>query len=109
MKSVTSTTAHRVKKVSRVRKATSDLARRLATRLKEALSEPEVTDFRALDEILVEGVATAQLQDLPREQLHRLLVFALSETVLIDSAKRSQDWILDAVHLFLTRAAAATH
>jgi hypothetical protein len=85
--------------------STAALAGRLATRLRDALAQPETTDFHALDEILVDGVKTAQLRDLPRDQLHRLLVFALSETVLADSARRSKDWVLDAVHLFLARAA----
>jgi hypothetical protein len=103
------TTGHREKKAVTRRNATSALARRLAARLRDALSEAETTDFRAVDEVLVEGVQTAQLKDLPRDQLHRLLLFSLSETVLVDSARRSKDWILDAVQLFLARAAAASH
>jgi len=88
---------------------TSALALRLTAGLKDALARSETTDFQELDQLLVEGVSTAQLKRLPREQLHRLLVFALSETVLADSAKNSKDWVLDAVQLFLSRAAAASH
>jgi hypothetical protein len=81
----------------------STLALRLAAELEEALSEAETTDFHRIDKLIVEGVSTGQLRNLPRDQIHRQLVFALSETVLEESADSSKNWILDAVRLFLRR------
>ncbi len=85
----------------------SGLAQRLAKGLKDALSQADTTDFKNLDGIILEGVSSGELKPLPREYLHRLLVFALSESVLEDPARASRDWILDAVRLFLSRATAA--
>jgi hypothetical protein len=81
----------------------STLALRLAAELEEALSEADSTDFQRIDRLIFEGVSTGQLRDLPREQIHRQLVFALSETVLEEAVDGSRDWILDAVQLFLRR------
>jgi hypothetical protein len=87
-----------------VKERQKTLATRLAAELEEALSEAETTDFRRIDDLIFEGVSTGQLRDLPREQIHRQLVFALSETVLEeDSMDSSKNWILDAVRLFLRR------
>jgi hypothetical protein len=90
-------------KKQRSGKPQSQLALRLAAELEEALSEAETTDFRRIDALILEGVSTGQLRDMPREQIHRALVFALSETVLGESVGESRNWILDAVQLFLRR------
>jgi len=82
----------------------SSLAQRLAAGLKAALSEADTTDFKNLDGIILDGVSSGELRPLPKEHLHRLLAFALSESVLEDPAGASRDWILDAVRLFLSRA-----
>jgi len=79
------------------------LALRLAAELEEALAEAETADFERIDELIVEGVSTGQLADLPRDQIHRQLVFALSETVLEEDLDSSRNWVLDAVRLFLRR------
>jgi hypothetical protein len=88
--------------------SSTELVFMLTTRLKEALSQAETTDFRALDECLFEGVTSAQLEAFSREQLHRQLVFALAETVLSDADAQASDWVVEAVRLFLARLATAT-
>jgi hypothetical protein len=92
-----------MKKGSRGKERPPTLALRLAAELEDALLEAETTDFRRIDRLIFEGVSTGQLRDLPRDQIHRQLVFALSETVLDESLGKSRNWILDAVQLFLRR------
>jgi hypothetical protein len=85
----------------------SELALMLCASLRAALSAAEATDFRAVDQVVAEGVAAGRLPSLPRERLHRQLVFALSEVAFRDSSEDSDGWILDAVQLFLARVSDA--
>jgi hypothetical protein len=81
----------------------SELALMLSASLRGALLASNGTDFGAVDQVVAQGVASGQLPNLPRERLHRLLVFALSEVAFRESVEESDAWILDAVQLFLAR------
>jgi len=89
-------------------KEPSELAVMLTASLRGALLASKATDFQVVDQVVAEGVATGRLPNLPRERLHRLLVFALSEVAFRDSIEDSDGWILDAVQLFLARVGDAS-
>lgn len=74
--------------------------KRGASRLSEC-----ATTFRALDDLLLDGVARGTIRLLPREELHCALIFALFEAAEAQQSESSDDWLRDAAMLFLARVA----